>query len=65
LGDLGFRIRVLAMKNEKHMEDLKLIQMYYYENFRNPEYLENAQQNYDLYCSVEKGIINGGKYYWK
>jgi hypothetical protein len=56
--------RVLAMKNEKHKEDLRLIQFHYYENYRNQEYYENAQQNYDLYCSIKNGIIMGGKYHW-
>ncbi len=56
--------RVLAMKNEKHKEDLRLIQFYYYETFRNQEYYKNAQQSYDLYCSVKDGIIFGGKYDW-
>lgn len=54
--------RVLGMKNEKYLEDLKLIRMYYYENLRNRDYYENAIRNYDLYCSVPKGIIMGGKY---
>ncbi len=54
--------RVLAMKNEKHKEDLRLIQFYCYETFRNQEYYKNAQQNYDLYCSVTGGIVHGGRY---
>ena len=54
-------MRVCAMDVEKYMHDLKLIEEYYYENYRNKEYLTEAEQHITSYDKFN-GVIFGGKY---
>jgi hypothetical protein len=53
--------RVSAMEVEKYLNDLNLIKEYYYEHFRNGEFLREAETHIPSYES-SGGIIWGGKY---
>jgi len=54
-------MRVFAMDVEKYMQDLKLMVDYYYKNFRNKEFLLEAEQHIPSYNKFN-GVIFGGKY---
>ena len=54
-------MRVIAMEVEKYMSDLKLMKNFYYENFRNKAYLQNAEKHVISY-QKRNGAIFGGKY---
>ena len=54
-------MRVIAMEVDKYMKDLNLIKNFYYENFRNKAYLQNAEKHVTSY-QKRNGAIFGGKY---
>ena len=54
-------MRVIAMEVDKYMNDLKLMKSFYYENFRNKAYLQNAENHAAAY-QKHGGAVFGGKY---
>ena len=54
-------MRVIAMEVEKYMKDLNLMKDFYYENFRNNEFLREAETHATSY-QKNKGAVFGGKY---
>ncbi len=54
-------MRVCAMDVEKYKKDLILMKEYYYNNFRNQEFLKEAEVHIKSY-KKSGGIIFGGKY---
>jgi len=54
-------MRVCSMEVEKYMHDLDLMKEYYYENFRNKDFLTEAEQHIPSYDKFN-GVIFGGKY---
>ncbi|MDR0898406.1 MAG: hypothetical protein LBN04_11200 [Oscillospiraceae bacterium] len=53
--------RVCAMEVEKYRNDLNLIVQYYYDHFRNPQYLRVAESHISSYEKLG-GIVWGGHY---
>lgn len=54
-------MRVIAMEVEKYMRDLNMMKEYYYENFRNPLFLREAETHIKTYEKFN-GAVFGGKY---
>jgi hypothetical protein len=54
-------MRVCAMEVEKYRKDLIMMKEYYYEHFRNREFLKEAEKHSTSY-DKSGGIIFGGKY---
>jgi hypothetical protein len=54
-------MRVIAMDVEKYMNDLKLMKEYYYKNYSNEDFLNEAKKHKSSY-EKNNGIIFGGKY---
>ena len=54
-------MRVIAMDVDKYMNDLNLMKTYYYDNFRNTSFLENAENHAGSYRK-RNGAIFGGRY---
>ncbi len=54
-------MRVCAMEVEKYRKDLITMKEYYYEHFRNQEFLHEAQTHITSY-GKSGGIIWGGQY---
>lgn len=54
-------MRVCAMGVQKYMDDLKLLEQYYYANYRNVEFSRDAGRHMPAYVS-SGGTIWGGKY---
>jgi hypothetical protein len=54
-------MRVCAMEVNKYMQDLIKMKDYYYEHFRNEEFLKEAQNHIISYEKTD-GIIFGGRY---
>jgi len=54
-------MRVCAMDVEKYMKDLKLMKEYYYANFRNSDFLAEAERHIPSYDKFH-GAVFGGKY---
>ena len=54
-------MRVCAMEIDKYMQDLNLMKEYYYNNFRNKDFLHEAEQHIPSYNKFD-GVIVGGKY---
>lgn len=54
-------MRVCAMKVDKYKKDLEMIKNYYYQNYRNSEYLSNAQKHIVSY-QKNNGVIIAGNY---
>ena len=54
-------MRVIAMEVDKYMNDLTLMKEFYYESFRNKEYLREAEMHIPSY-QKNNGAILGGKY---
>ena len=54
-------MRVFAMDVEKYMQDLNLMIEYYYNNFRNKDFLSEANRHIPSYNKYN-GVIFGGKY---
>lgn len=54
-------MRVIAMDVKKYMNDLMLMKEYYFKNFSNKDFLQEAEKNKQFY-EHNNGIIFGGKY---
>jgi hypothetical protein len=54
-------MRVCAMEVEKYKKDLITMKEYYYEHFRNQEFIHKADTHSTSY-NKSGGIIFGGKY---
>lgn len=54
-------MRVCAMEVEKYRKDLELMKEYYYDTFRNQEYLRNAEIHMPSYIK-NHGVVIGGRY---
>ena len=54
-------MRVLAMENQKYMDDLKIIKDYYLRNFHNRKYAKTQEKHLALYQSTG-GVVLRGKY---
>ncbi len=54
-------MRVSAMDVQKYLDDLKLMKEYYYSNFRNKNYLKEAEMHIPSY-EKNNGIIWKGEY---
>ena len=54
-------MRVIAMDVDKYMNDLHLMKAFYYENFRNKKYLQEAEKHTTSY-QKHGGAIFGGRY---
>jgi len=54
-------MRVFAMDTPKYMEDLKIINKYYYDAIHNPDYKRFQDKHLALYKSTG-GVVHGGKY---
>ena len=54
-------MRVIAMDVEKYMNDLKIMKEYYYENFRNQNFLCEANLH-KLSYEEKNGAVFGGEY---
>ena len=54
-------MRVCAMEVKKYMNDLNLMKEHYYENFRNRNFLSEAQRHIPSYNKFN-GTVYGGKY---
>lgn len=54
-------MRVCAMGVEKYRKDLELMKEYYYKNFRNQNYFEQAKQHENSYAKMN-GTVLAGKY---
>lgn len=50
-------------KVQKRVDDFGLALGYYYDNYRNNEYVEYAQLHAASYINMPDGTIFGGKYY--
>lgn len=56
-------MRVCAMEVEKYRKDLDMMKEYYYTNFRNRNFLYEANSHTNSYdINITGGIIFGGKY---
>lgn len=54
-------LRVCAMEVEKYRNDLDLMKQYYYDNFRNQDYLSEANTHISTYTKTH-GFVFGGQY---
>ncbi|MHA6533895.1 hypothetical protein [Paenibacillus sp. BAC0078] len=54
-------MRVIAMDVEKYMNDLKRMREYYYENFRNQAFLQEAEKHISSY-EKNNGVVFEGNY---
>jgi len=54
-------MRVFAMNIPKYMDDLKMINEYYYKSIHNPDYKKFQEKHFALYES-NGGVVHGGKY---
>ena len=54
-------MRVIAMDVEKYMDDLKLMKSFYYKNFRNKGYLQEAEKHIVSYEKYS-GLVSRGEY---
>jgi len=54
-------MRVIAMEVEKYMNDLELMKEYYYVQFRNKNFLQEAEKHIASY-QKHGGAVFGGKY---
>ena len=56
--------RVCAMEVEKYRNDLKLLKEYYYKNYTNQNYHQEAISHDKSYFKMN-GVVFGGEYYDK
>ena len=54
-------MRVIAMDVKKYMDDLRTMEEYYYEHFRNPAFLQEATLHITSY-EENQGAVFGGQY---
>lgn len=54
-------MRVIAMDVKKYLDDLQRMKGYYYQNFRNQDYLKEAETHVASYDKMH-GVVFGGKY---
>ena len=54
-------MRVIAMEVDKYRSDLQLLKGFYYETFRNKEFLHNMEKHMSLY-EKNSGVVFGGNY---